>query len=286
VLSDELKARIAERVKGWGVRAQRAVATETSALVFGTRDDRPVVVKIARAPGDEWRSGEITAAFGGRGVVQVHDHVDGAALLERLMPGTPLVTLVTAGRDDEATEILAALLRRMSPGDPPAGCPTVEAWGLGFQSYLATNDAQIPRDLVLVAKRVYSELAAAQREPALLHGDLQHYNVLRDEGRGWVAIDPKGVIGELEYEIGAALRNPNERPDLLASTDTIERRLAIFYAALGIDVDRARAWAFAQGVLSAIWSVEDGHAVDGNNAALRLARAIEQSSVFRADFGA
>jgi len=286
VLSDELKARIVERVKAWGVRAERALATETSALVFGTRDGKPVVVKVAREAGDEWRSGEIAAAFGGRGVVQVHDRVAGAALLERLVPATPLVALVLEGRDDEATEILAALLRRMSPGDPPAGCATVEAWGLGFERYLATNDEQIPRELVLHAHHVYFELAAAQREPALLHGDLQHYNVLHDERRGWLAIDPKGVIGELEYEIGAALRNPYERPDLLASPEVIERRLAIFYAALGIDVDRARAWAFAQGVLSAIWSVEDGHAVGESNAALRVARAIEQASAFRADFGA
>jgi streptomycin 6-kinase len=110
--------------------------------------------------------------------------------------------------------------------------------------------------------------------------------VLHDERRGWIAIDPKGVVGELEYEIGAALRNPYQRPDLLASPEVIERRLAIFHAALGMDVDRARAWAFAQGVLSAIWSVEDGRAVDTNHAGLRLASAIEQSSAFRSDFGA
>ena len=110
--------------------------------MFGTRDGRPVVVKVARGVGDEWRSGEITAVFGGRGVVQVHDHVDGAALLERLVPGTPLVSLVLEGRDDESTEVLAALLRRMSPGDPPVACATVEAWGLGFERYLATNDTQ------------------------------------------------------------------------------------------------------------------------------------------------
>jgi len=286
ILSDELKARIAERVKTWGVRAERAFATGTSAFVVGTRDGRSVVIKVTRGTGDEWRSGEITAAFGGRGVVQVLEHVDGAALLERLVPATPLVSLVLEGKDDEATEVIAALLRRMSPGDPPVACATVEAWGLGFDRYLATADTRIPRELVLHAQRVHSELAAAQREPALLHGDLQHYNVLHDERRGWLAIDPKGVIGELEYEIGAALRNPYERPELLASPDVIERRLAIFYAALGIDVDRARAWAFAQAVLSAIWSVEDGHAVDASNAALRLAIAIEQSSAFREDFGA
>lgn len=287
VLGDELKARIAERVKAWGVRPERAVASETSALVFGTSAGRPVVLKVARGEGDEWRSGELAAAFGGRGVVQVYERVDGAALLERLVPGTPLVSLVVAGRDDEATEILGALLRRMSPDDPPPGCATVEAWGLAFERYIATNDAQIPRELVLNAHRVYSALAAGvpHRNPALLHGDLQHYNVLRDEKRGWVAIDPKGVVGELEYEIGAALRNPIELPDLLASPDVIERRLARFHGALGIDVDRARGWAFAQGVLSAIWTVEDGRNVDAANPGLRLAKAIEESSAFRADFG-
>ena len=29
----------------------------------------------------------------------------------------------------------------------------------------------------------------------LLHGDLHHWNILSDADRGWMAIDPKGVIG-------------------------------------------------------------------------------------------
>jgi len=60
------------------------------------------------------RSGYLTmavpAAFGGRGVVSVYEHVDGAALLERLSPGEPLAALALSGRDDEATDILATLL--------------------------------------------------------------------------------------------------------------------------------------------------------------------------------
>jgi streptomycin 6-kinase len=281
-----LEARVAERLAAWGVRAERSVETETASLVFGVRGDVPVVLKVARKPDDEWRGGEIARAFGGRGVVQVYDYVDGAVLLERLSPGTTLADWALQDRDDEATQKLAALLGKMSPADPPPPCATVEQWGEGFDRYLASADERIPRALVVHARRVYAELAASQRNPALLHGDFHHYNVLLDDKRGWIAIDPKGVVGELEYEIGAALRNPWERPELLASADTIERRLERFREALGVDVDRARAWSFAQGVLSAVWSAEDGHEVDGRHAGLAVARAIEQSSPFRTDFPA
>ena len=43
---------------------------------------------------------------------------------------------------------------------------------------------------------------------------------------------------------------------------------------LKLNYDRALAWGFAQAVLSAIWSVEDGFAVDAGNPSLRLANAI------------
>jgi streptomycin 6-kinase len=97
---------------------------------------------------------------------------------------------------------------------------------------------------------------------------------LFDSDRGWLAIDPKGVIGEVEYEIGASLRNPYEKPELFASPETVERRLRCFEAKLKLNYDRALAWGFAQAVLSAIWSVEDGFAVDAGNPSLRLANAI------------
>jgi streptomycin 6-kinase len=119
--------------------------------------------------------------------------------------------------------------------------------------------------------------------PALLHGDLHHYNVLSDRARGWCAIDPKGVVGELEYELGAALRNPIDRPDLFAKLDVVERRLEQFGLALGLDISRARGWCFSQAVLSAIWSLEDGHAAEAD-AALQLARVLLDSSALRGDF--
>jgi Streptomycin 6-kinase len=282
-LRTDLNARIVSCARAWGVAIERTVATPTSLLVHGKRSGKAVVLKVVKQEGDEWRCGEIAAKFAGRGVVQVYEHMPGAALFEKLDPGEPLAALTLAGRDEEAMDVLATLLGRMAPGDPPEGCPTVEQWAGAFVRHAGSGDERVPASLVEPAQRIYSDLCATQRNPALLHGDLHHYNVLSDRERGWCAIDVKGVIGELEYELGAALRNPIDRPDLFATLDVVERRLEHFGLALGVDVSRARGWCFAQAVLSAIWSTEDGHD-DAREAALALARALFDSSALKGDF--
>ena len=269
-----MKERIDERVRDWNVVVQRTIETESSILLLGTRHERPVVLKIIRNRGDEWRCGAVLDAFEGKGSVRVYDYVDGAVLMERLSPGRALADLSLAGRDDEATDILADVMQQMSdPRESPAFVPTVQNWGSGFDRYLASGDEQIPRALVEQGQQLYLALAESQRSPRLLHGDLQHYNVLLDAERGWLAIDPKGVVGEIEYEIGASLRNPHA-PTLFASAATIRNRLRIFEACLKLDADRALRWSFAQAVLSAIWSIEDGAPAGAAHSALLLADAI------------
>ena len=121
---------------------------------------------------------------------------------------------------------------------------------------------------------MFHNLCVSERRPRLLHGDLQHYNLLFDRRRGWVAIDPKGVIGEVEYEVGAFVRNPVAQPELFLARSTIERRLKKLTNRLNLNYERALRWSFAQAVLSAIWSIEDGFAVDETNPSLRLAESI------------
>jgi streptomycin 6-kinase len=257
------------------------IETESSVIAFGRRDHKSVVLKVVKHPGDEWRSGEILDAFDGGGVARVYEQAPGAVLLERLRPGYSLVVLTLKGRDEEATDILANVIQQMSarassmsPLELPPGCATVIDWAKAFARYVATGDDQIPSDLVAAGQHVYSNLCASQRRPILLHGDLQHYNVLFDSDRGWLAIDPKGVVGEIEYEVGAFLRNPFERPELFLSRATIAKRLKQLTKKLNLDFERALAWSFSQAVLSAIWSIEDGFAVYPTDPALRLAEAI------------
>lgn len=157
----------------------------------------------------------------------------------------------------------------------PAHTPTLLDWARAFGRYLNTGDKQVPEDLVSEARDWYQRLVASQRTLTLLHGDLQHYNVVFDTNRGWIAIDPKGVVGELEYEVGAILRNPVDLPDVFTSTATIERRLDHLAKRLSLDYERALAWTFAQAVLSAIWDVEDGYTLQPHHHALKLAQTIK-----------
>ena len=270
----DLQQRITRHLRNWSVQVEYTSETETSVLLFGHRAAQPVVLKVLRKPGDEWHSGEVLAAFGGRGVARVYERTEGAVLLERLSPGIPLAQLAFAGQDDEATDILGDVIAAMSPEAPRPGTASVRDWAAGFERYAAGADTQIPRDLLAEAQRVYLELCGSQTRPRLLHGDLQHYNVLCDARRGWLAIDPKGVVGELEFELVALLRNPFDRPDWFAQDAVVDRRLTRLTAKLGIDRRRALRWGFAGGVLSAVWTVEDGFPIDSRNPGLSLASTI------------
>jgi streptomycin 6-kinase len=290
LIETKLLNRIHEHARAWRVDIEDILETETSLIAFGSRDHQPVVLKVVKRPGDEWHSGEILQAFAGHGFVRVYEHAPGAVLLERLRPGNSLVEVSLNGQDEEATDVLADVIQRMTSIESsiaaagpslPANestsfkhCPKLYDWAKGFDRYAASGERQVPQHLFESGRRLYLELYASQRRPRLLHGDLQHYNVLFDSDRGWLAIDPKGVIGEVEYEIGAAVRNPRERLELFLSSGAIERRLKRFTSRLNLNYDRVLAWAFAQAVLSAIWEIEDGFVVDATNPALRLAEII------------
>src|SRR5215212_1132279 len=268
---DQLQAKAA----GWKVTLDETRETPTSLLGFGSRVGRRVVIKLSKYAGDESHSGKVLEAFAGDGAVRVYQSETGAVLLERLEPGEQLVDVVKKDEDEEATKILAQVIGKLANHAPPIDCPTVEDWGRGFDRYVRSGDQQIPQELVREAGRLYQDLAATQRTTMLLHGDLQHYNVLFDDQRGWVAIDPKGLVGELEYEIGALLRSPVELPEVFANPATITRRLETLTTLLQLDHSRVLTWSFAQAILSAIWDVEDGYPLEANNPALLLAQALK-----------
>ena len=228
-------------------------------VAFVRRGDQPLVLKLLPKGGDEWRSGEVLAHWDGRGAVRLIERAPGAVLIERAIPGEELVGLVEAGRDEAATLVLCDVMAQLNrPAPVASGIRTIADWGRGFErNRAAAVAAGMEGDVIDRAKRLFRRLCETQSQPILLHGDLQHYNVVRDADRGWLAIDPKGILGEPAYETGAMLRNPNTHPEFCADPAVIERRARLISERLGYPYERVVGWCFAQWVLADLWAIED-----------------------------
>jgi streptomycin 6-kinase len=269
-----LKERIHDCIRDWAVEVGGGAETETSVLLFGHRGDQPVVHKVLRKPGDEWHSGEVVAAFDGHGMVRVLEHAEGALLLERLRPGTLLVQLSLAGQDDHAIDILAGVIGAMAPRAAPASTPTAFDWAAGFDRYAPSGDTRIPGIFCSRRARSISGFVTRSPGPGFFMVTCSTTTSSSMKSAGGSRLTPRASWPSRSMKCGAALRNPYERFEPFAETRIIERRIERVTTRLGLDPGRVLSWGFAQGVLSAAWSVEDGQPLDPNNPGLLLAQAI------------
>ncbi len=169
-------------------------------------------------------------------------------VLERVVPGTTVAELP----DDQVTAAVATALTSL--WEPvPAGCllPTVKQECQALQDQAAVGP--LPQQVVKAARRELGWLLAHPPEPRVLHGDLHHGNLLWSQERGWVAIDPHGLVGDPGYDVGPLLINPwdGEPASLLSS------RLAQLSAVLEMPVQRLAAWGLVRAVLAEAWHVQD-----------------------------
>lgn len=242
----------------WNVILEREIKTLSGTVCLGKQGNLPVVLKLPRPDSDEVQQKEMLRHFNGSGAIRVIDSDGHVVLLERLNPGRHLIELAKAGRDDEATRIFCQIARLLhsARGSLENFRPVAEL-ASGFDRYLASGDTGIPAQEVRQARELYLSMTASQAAPVLLHGDLHHDNILHDDVRGWIAIDPKGYVGEPAYEAGAWLRNPMQNIHAFASREMIERRAAVMVEELGWNRGRILEWSYAQAILSAVWSIED-----------------------------
>jgi streptomycin 6-kinase len=279
---DALPSLLRELEARWVIRLQDPFPISYNYAAPAVRaDGAPVVLKVG-FPNPELTS-EIAAlrAWDGRGAVRLleADASAGALLLERLLPGAPLSSPAWHGDgggiadDDHATRAAAEIMRVLWAPAPASGpFPTVAQWAGGLARLRATFDGgtgPFPAGLVERAEGLFADLLASSLPAVLLHGDLHHGNILaahQSQGRApWLAIDPKGLVGDPGYEVAALLHNP--WPDM-GRAEAVRhmlrlapRRLEILHEMLGLDRERMLAWGLAQSVLSAWWTWEDHHSL-------------------------
>lgn len=199
--------------------------------------------------------------YQGRGITQLLevDEEQGILLLECLLPGEPLSDMED---DEQATLIAAGVMQRLwrpVPAEHPF--PTAARWQAGIQRHRTRfqgSSGPLSSRLVELAEGLQEELLATSTEAVLLHGDLHHDNILSAACEPWLAVDPKGVVGEPAYEVGPLFFNPPSRMAAFPNLKrTLSRRVDLLTETLGFDRQRLIGWGIARAVLSACWSIED-----------------------------
>ncbi|HXQ45432.1 MAG TPA: aminoglycoside phosphotransferase family protein [Caulobacteraceae bacterium] len=218
---------------------------------------QPAMLKIAGGPEEE-AGGHLMDWWAGEGAARVLAIEGQAILLERLTGGRALAHMARSGGDDEATRILcdvAGRLHEPRSAPPPATLVPLDRWHRSLGEAARTRGGPFAE-----AWAVARELLASPREVVVLHGDLHHDNVLDGGPRGWLAIDPKGLIGERGFEYANLFRNPDA--EVALSPGRLARQARIVTEAAGLEPERLLAWVHAYAVLGAAWSLEDGHDSD------------------------
>jgi streptomycin 6-kinase len=252
--------------------------TATSRVWRVRRGASTAIVKELKPIGvdDELRGAEYLAWLDGRGAVRLLDRYGTALLLEDA-GSEPLAALLEREGDEVATEVLLEVIAALHAPDrtkPPPPLEPLETW---FASLLAQpgRESRIEAEtleLVADGASVARELLADQRDVRPLHGDIHHENIHRAE-RGWLAIDPKGLVGDAAYDVANVFCNPLRRDDLHTDPARIRHIGRAFADRFDRDPRDVLRWAFAYACLSASWELDAGHAGDANRT-FRVAAAI------------
>jgi streptomycin 6-kinase len=237
-------------------------------------DGTPVILKIAWPHREMYAEPAALRLWDGHGAVRLfrHDPARHALVLEQCLPGEQLAAQVLPAK--EALRIGADVLRELWSAGVPEGraehdAQTIESlvdvagdWGDLVTERMARLRPGFDAGLVAEAARLLHDLPASAPREVVLHGDFNPGNIL-SAGAGWVAIDPKPLIGDPAYDVPPLL---DQVADPYATADpqrSLRERTAQLAAELDLDPARIEGWCVARKVESALWRTHHGRESEG-----------------------
>ncbi|MBV7690614.1 3'-kinase [Limnobaculum sp. M2-1] len=226
--------------------------THSSWLQRVCYDNRPAMLKIALSA-EERRGSQLMMLWDGRGAARVLRQGGDAILLEYLSGEQSLVKMAMENQDDQATCIICQVVNQLH-SQPIA--PYAELVSLSERFKSLSLAAEELGGVFSQAESVAARLFAQPQDITILHGDIHHGNILDAGERGWLAIDPKGLLGERGFDFANIFCNP--RADIATSAQRFFRRLEIVTETANIERNRLLAWIISWSTLSAAWFIEEG----------------------------
>jgi streptomycin 6-kinase len=243
------------------------IVTVTSGLLPVRWRGVPAILKIA-THAEERLGNRLMVWWDGEGAARVLAHAGDALLLERAESTKFLIDLARSGRDDEASRILCGVVAKLHAPRRTAIPDVVplSKWFAALEPASARHGGLFARSAA-----VARDLLSAPRDVVVLHGDIHHGNVLDFGERGWLAIDPKGLIGERGFDYANIFCNPDYETATMPGR--FAQRVEVVATEAHLDRTRLLKWILAWSGLSAAWSIEDDTSPDTALAVARLAAA-------------
>lgn len=217
-------------------------------------DGNEVVLKCGVPGKTQHQEASALRHFNGQGCIKLLylDESIGVMLLEKADPGRLLEDYTD---ENQACIFAVELMHQLhKPLENENGFSTLQNWFAGFDELrhrFNGNTGPFPKLLLDKAQKISHNLLTSMNRKVLLHGDLHYANILSSKEHGWIAIDPKGVIGEPEFEI------PLPRLGKKINKKIIQHNVDRFIEISGFDRQRILGWLFTKAVLAAWWSFED-----------------------------
>lgn len=258
----------------WSLTKSTPVAETPTSWIFRVeqngRNFAALKILKPQTAHEERRGSMLLNWYQGEGAATVFD-THGDTLFMEWLDGGTLGEPARAGRDDEATIAICTVVANLHRPRPDAPEDLLDL-RMQFAALFATDVRVWPhtaRDLYARACGIALKLFDRPSAAIPLHGDLHHDNILASD-RGWLAIDPKGLIGDPAYELANIYRNPVGATALAANPRRIAALTDAFASRLGYNRKRMLGWAAAHSALAACWDLAAGNAITTDLAMLPL----------------
>ncbi len=268
--------RLHHYLQAWHLSDPQSLATTATSHIYTvTSGSTRVVLKMLTDIGKEEQQGAIALHyFDGHGAVKLLREDQHAHLLE-YVEGENLVGMVRNGMDDQATAIIGDVLNQLhqqSDRQLPDKLTPLKRWFRELFQKAAHDKSEGLNSIYTRAAPLAEQLLNQNREVRVLHGDIHHENIRHHAQRGWLAFDPKGLIGERTFDAANTLCNPVNMPDVVENEERLLRTAGILADKLAMEQSRVLAFVHIYACLSASWYVSDGQ--DGSHA-VKIAELVE-----------
>lgn len=261
----------------WNISSAFLIADTRNAKIYRATqiDGTSVIIKMLTADGlHEVIGADYLRWANGNGAVRLIDQFDETLLLEAAGSMTLKDFWLIRG-EEQATDRVVDLIKKLHGA---AGGADISALTPLKRHFASLSNHQLEASgkasaALCFSRTIALDLLSEDQQNSVLHGDLHHENILHSDGRGWLAIDPQGLIGNPIYDCANVFGNP-DGPALgeIVNAPRAHYLATRFAALFRTEPSHVLRYAIAHAGLSLSWHLEDKNRIEeGSDAAYRLA---------------